>query len=149
MRGARDSKACGADERDPRRGRRALLVAVLALTACRPAVRVGAPCAAAPAFAPFDDRASRPDPGDAAPGGMLDALVAWYQQHGRARTPPGVGCPFAPTCSVYARQALQRYGPIALVLIVDRLLVREHAVAGAYYPATCVARTTRLVDDVP
>lgn len=83
------------------------------------------------------------------PDGLLDALVAWYQHHGRARTLPGTGCPFAPTCSAYARTALHRYGPLAVILIIDRLIVREHVVAGAYYPATCVAHTTRLVDDVP
>jgi len=85
---------------------------------------------------------------EVAPDGILDALVAWYQ-HGGARTLPGVGCPFAPTCSAYARTALRRYGPVGLILIVDRLIVREHAVAGAYYPTICVANTTRLVDGVP
>jgi len=80
---------------------------------------------------------------------MLDALVAWYQRDGRAPSMPGVGCPFAPTCSVYARTALRRYGPLAVILIVDRLIVREHPIAGAYYPAICIAHTTRLVDDVP
>jgi hypothetical protein len=50
---------------------------------------------------------------------------------------------------VYARTALQRYGPFAVILILDRLLVREHMVAGAYYPAVCVGHTTRLADGVP
>ena len=118
--------------------------------ACQPVARVGAPCAGPLPFSPFDERpvaeASRePAPDD----GWLDAIVAWYQDHGRARTPPGVGCPFAPTCSVYAREAVRRYGPLGVILIVDRLFVREHAVAGAYYPTICVARTTRLVDGVP
>lgn len=122
--------------------------------------RVGSHCAGEPSFAPFDDR--RPATSDASapaaasgasdaapPDGLLDAFVAWYQQHGRARTLPGTGCPFAPTCSAYARAALRRYGPLAVILIVDRLFVREHAVAGAYYPTICVAHTTRLVDGVP
>jgi len=83
------------------------------------------------------------------PDGVIDAIVAWYQHHGRARSLPGIGCPFAPTCSTYARTALHRYGPLAVILIVDRLIVREHAVAGAYYPAVCVEHTTRLDDGVP
>jgi len=135
----------------------ALAVAALAVgaatLACRPTVRVGSPCASAPAFAPFDQPAAQHPaqhpPPDAAREGLLDALVAWYQQDGRARSLPGVGCPFAPTCSVYARTALRRYGPLAVILIVDRLIVREHPIAGAYYPPICVAHTTRLVDDVP
>jgi putative component of membrane protein insertase Oxa1/YidC/SpoIIIJ protein YidD len=131
--------------------RAAALAAGVAALACRPGVRVGAPCASAPAFAPFDDH--RPAPHERAeadaPAGVLDAIVAGYQHHGRARSLPGVGCPFAPTCSAYARAALHRYGPLAVILIVDRLIVREHVVAGAYYPAICVAHTTRLVDDVP
>jgi putative component of membrane protein insertase Oxa1/YidC/SpoIIIJ protein YidD len=128
--------------------RAAALVASIATLACRPGVRVGASCASAPAFAPFDDH--RPAPRDATePDGLLDALVAWYQHHGRTRTLPGAGCPFAPTCSAYARTALHRYGPLAVILILDRLIVREHVVAGAYYPAICVEHTTRLADDVP
>jgi len=83
------------------------------------------------------------------PDGILDGLVAWYQAHARARTLPGTGCPFAPTCSAYARTALRRYGPLGVILIFDRLFVREHAVAGAYYPTICVAHTTRLADGVP
>jgi len=124
------------------------LVAVVATIACRPSIRVGSPCAGPPAFAPFDDHHPAPR-AITEPDGILDAIVAWYQHHGRAHALPGVGCPFAPTCSAYARTALHRYGPLAVILIVDRLLVREHDVAGAYYPAICVAHTTRLVDDVP
>jgi putative component of membrane protein insertase Oxa1/YidC/SpoIIIJ protein YidD len=60
-----------------------------------------------------------------------------------------VGCPFAPTCSVYARTAVAHYGAAGLLFIVDRFLVREHPVAGAYYPTTCVDHTTRLADDLP
>lgn len=81
--------------------------------------------------------------------GVLDALVAWYQRHARAPGLPGAGCPFAPSCSVYARKALRRYGPLGLVLVIDRLIVREHPLAPAYYPTTCVRNTTRLDDDVP
>jgi len=108
---------------------------------------VGSPCAGPAAFAPFDERvAARATP---APDGILDALVAFYQAHLRAPTPKTAGCPFAPTCSVYAREALHRYGPFALVLIVDRLIVREHPFAAASYPMTCVDHTARLRDAVP
>jgi putative component of membrane protein insertase Oxa1/YidC/SpoIIIJ protein YidD len=124
------------------------LVASVATLACRPGVRVGSPCTSARAFAPFDDHRHAPRE-LTEPDGVLDAIVVWYQRHGRARELPGVGCPFAPTCSAYARTTLHRYGPLGVILIVDRLLVREHVVAGAYYPTICVAHTTRLVDDVP
>jgi putative component of membrane protein insertase Oxa1/YidC/SpoIIIJ protein YidD len=117
--------------------------------------RVGAHCTSERPFAPFDvARSAAAPPGvDAAdagePDGILDGLVAWYQAHARARTLPGTGCPFAPTCSAYARTALRRYGPLGVIFIFDRLFVREHAVAGAYYPTICVAHTTRLADGVP
>lgn len=103
----------------------------------------------APGFGPFDAPRSAHRMAPVAGDGLLDELVAWYQDHGRARSTPGGGCPFAPTCSAYARTALARYGPIAIVLIVDRLIVREHEAAAAYYPAVCVDHTTRLSDDVP
>jgi putative component of membrane protein insertase Oxa1/YidC/SpoIIIJ protein YidD len=146
----------------------AAVAACIASTACRPGVRVGSPCRSAPVFAPFDDHrptlreAAAPEDAlegtraggterrsEAAPDGLLDAIVAWYQHHGRTRELPGAGCRFAPTCSAYARTALQRYGPIAVILIVDRLLVREHVLAGEYYPVICVEHTTRLDDGVP
>lgn len=131
--------------------------------------RVGAHCTSERPFAPFDtarttstsltvsaasDATAAPSSGEDArdpggPDGILDALVSWYQAHARARTLPGTGCPFAPTCSVFARTALRRYGLLGVILIVDRLIVREHPVAGAYYPTICVAHTTRLSDGVP
>ena len=135
-----------------------VVVVGVATAACQPAVRVGAHCEGARSFAPFDEPrpvgpAAARVSGEAAaapePDGILDALVAWYQAHGRARTLPRVGCPFAPTCSAYARDALHRYGPLAVILIIDRLFVRELAGAGDYYPTICVAHTTRLVDGVP
>jgi putative component of membrane protein insertase Oxa1/YidC/SpoIIIJ protein YidD len=124
------------------------LVAGSSAIACRPVPRVGASCPVARPFKPFDERL--PAPRHAiAPAALLDALLVWYQDRGRARTLPGTGCPFAPTCSVYARTALRRYGPLGVILIVDRLIVREHPAAAAYYPTICVDHTTRLVDGVP
>jgi putative component of membrane protein insertase Oxa1/YidC/SpoIIIJ protein YidD len=137
---------------------RAIAIAAgIVAAACRPGVRAGSPCRGAPAFAPFDDHQATDGPAASAgtergadtSEGVLDALIAWYQHHGRAQELPGAGCSFAPTCSAYARAALQRYGPIAVILIVDRLIVREHQAAGAYYPPICVAHTTRLSDAVP
>jgi putative component of membrane protein insertase Oxa1/YidC/SpoIIIJ protein YidD len=136
-----------------RAGLRVAIYAALAGAACGPVPRVGAPCEVPRAFAPFDQpRALAPaHAADGADGadGVLDAVVAWYQDHARAPALPAAGCPFAPTCSVYAREALHRYGPLGMILIVDRLFVREHPGAAGYYPTTCVAHTTRLVDGVP
>ena len=118
---------------------------VVALASCSGVARVGSPCAGPPAFAPFD-APHHPTAPPLPASGVLDQLVAWYQQGGRA---PGGTCPFAPTCSVYARTAISRYGPLAIIAIVDRPLVREHPVAAAYYPTICVNHAVRLVDAVP
>lgn len=128
---------------------RALIVAAaLGAASCHAPPRIGAPCAARPAFEPFD--APRPAAsGRAHAHGLLDTFLAWYQDHGRAPVLPRGGCPFTPTCSAYARRSVRRYGALGLVLILDRLLVREHVFAPAYYPIACVDHTTRLVDDVP
>jgi putative component of membrane protein insertase Oxa1/YidC/SpoIIIJ protein YidD len=126
---------------------RAIAVVGLALIACR-APRIGAPCSPPIAFAPWDQpRAPTAPPPP--PDGLLDRAVAWYQRSARATQLPGVGCPFAPTCSVYARRALHAYGPFGLALIVDRLIVRENPLAAAYYPVVCVDHTTRLDDALP
>jgi putative component of membrane protein insertase Oxa1/YidC/SpoIIIJ protein YidD len=118
----------------------------MALVACTAPRRVGSPCGGEPAFTPFDEPAVAAPP--APPDGVLDRFVAWYQAYGRARDPGG--CRFAPTCSAYAREALPHYGPlVGLVMIVDRLIVREHAFATDYYPLTCVDHVTRLDDAIP
>jgi putative component of membrane protein insertase Oxa1/YidC/SpoIIIJ protein YidD len=120
----------------------ALAVAVLA--SCAPPRRVGSPCGGDRAFQPFD----QPAPPAAARlvDGAVDAIVALYQQHGRTRD----ACRFAPSCSVYARDALASWGPIVgALLIVDRLFVRENAYASDYYPLTCVDHATRLDDAIP
>jgi putative component of membrane protein insertase Oxa1/YidC/SpoIIIJ protein YidD len=121
---------------------RAILVVVL--VACSAPRRIGSPCSDGPAFQPFDQRAApvKVEPAD----GILDGFVAWYQGHGRG---PGESCRFAPSCSAYARIALRRYGPLGLILVVDRLIVREHAFAASSYPITCVDRVTKLADAVP
>jgi putative component of membrane protein insertase Oxa1/YidC/SpoIIIJ protein YidD len=110
--------------------------------------RLESPCTAGPAFAPFDLHLTparrAPDADDdasAAEGGaargVADGLVGWYQRLLRRPELPGAGCPFYPSCSVFARRALDRWGVFALVLIADRLFVREHPWAGASYPVHC------------
>ncbi|HEY0193532.1 MAG TPA: membrane protein insertion efficiency factor YidD [Kofleriaceae bacterium] len=123
---------------------------MLAAVGCAPpATRVGAPCTMPASFAPFDEPRP-PAPAPAPADGLLDTAVAWYQAHGRSRERPGIGCPFAPSCSAYARAALHDHGPVlGLVLIFDRLFVREHVLAGDYYPPVCIAHTLRLDDRVP
>jgi hypothetical protein len=125
---------------------RAAALAAIALASCAPPRRVGSPCGEASSFRPFDQPAR---PVAARPSdGLLDALVALYQEHGRARDPGA--CRFAPSCSAYARDALASWGPIAgTLLIVDRLFVRENAYASEYYPLTCVDHATRLDDAIP
>jgi putative component of membrane protein insertase Oxa1/YidC/SpoIIIJ protein YidD len=125
-----------------------IVALVVALASCRPVARVGSPCAGPAAFAPFDARVTHAPP-ELPATGVLDQLVTWYQRSSGERAPLGIGCPFAPTCSVYARRAIARMGPFAIVAIVDRLLVREHPLAGAYYPTTCADHTLRLADEVP
>jgi putative component of membrane protein insertase Oxa1/YidC/SpoIIIJ protein YidD len=126
----------------------AILVVALAAASCRPPPRVRAHCSGERAFLPFDAQRSTPSPEPSATG-VLDALVAWYQRSGRAPSVPQGGCPFSPSCSVYARDAIARYGPLAIVLVIDRVIVREHVHASAYYPMICVDHATRLADEVP
>jgi putative component of membrane protein insertase Oxa1/YidC/SpoIIIJ protein YidD len=116
----------------------------IAFAGCAPGIRIGEPCRE-PAFAPFDGAEPHPAP-ELPATGVLDQVVLWYQHGGRAAAPPGVGCPFEPTCSVYARQALDRWGPLGVIAIIDRLIVREHPLAAAYYPPICVGHTVRLSD---
>jgi putative component of membrane protein insertase Oxa1/YidC/SpoIIIJ protein YidD len=124
--------------------RASLLLGVLA--SCAAPAR-SSPCSA-PAFAPWDAAPSRRS-ADPASSGAADGLVVAYQRWLRRPTVPGAGCPFHPTCSVYARQVLDRWGPLGLVLIVDRLFVREHVVAGALYPTACAGGRTRWHDPPP
>lgn len=59
------------------------------------------------------------------------------------------GCPFEPSCSHFARDAFARYGPAAVLMVIDRLLIREHPLAGSQYVARCVASRWRWHDPVP
>lgn len=125
---------------------RASLVLVCGLVGCAAPAR-SSPCAA-PGFAPWDAAPSRAA-APASPSGVADGLVAAYQRWLRRPTLPGAGCPFHPTCSAYARQVLDRWGPLGLVLVFDRLFVREHAAAGARYPTACTGGHTRWHDPAP
>jgi len=60
-------------------------------------------------------------------------LVTFYQEkisvHGEAR------CRFYPSCSAFYLEALDRYGPIiAGLMLLDRILYREHAWSLSEYP---------------
>jgi putative component of membrane protein insertase Oxa1/YidC/SpoIIIJ protein YidD len=135
---------------DRRRPLRAI-AAVWALvwwTGCAAAGGPG-PCGGGPRFAPWDDaRAAAPSPADA-PSGAADAMIGAYQRHLRRPELPGGGCPFAPTCSVFTRDALGRYGALGVILAVDRLLIREHAFLHGHYPVACVDGRERFGDPVP
>jgi putative component of membrane protein insertase Oxa1/YidC/SpoIIIJ protein YidD len=111
---------------------------------CEPAARFE-PWDAAPATAPRDP--DRPDGGRGA--GAADGLIAVYQHWLRRPPLPGVACPFHPTCSVYAREVVRRWGVLGLVLIYDRLFIREHPLAGATYPPICRGGRTRWHDPAP
>jgi putative component of membrane protein insertase Oxa1/YidC/SpoIIIJ protein YidD len=125
---------------------RASLVLVCGLAGCAAPAR-SSPCAA-PGFAPWDAAPSRAA-APVSPSGVADGLVAAYQRWLRRPTLPGAGCPFHPTCSAYARQVLDRWGPLGLVLVFDRLFVREHVAAGARYPTACTGGHTRWHDPAP
>jgi hypothetical protein len=44
---------------------------------------------------------------------------------------------------------VQRYGVLGLVLVIDRLIVREHPLAAPSYPVYCDGGEARLDDPVP
>jgi putative component of membrane protein insertase Oxa1/YidC/SpoIIIJ protein YidD len=131
----------------------AAALAAVALAAC--ARGPAAPrCRRVARFAPFDQpaRAVVADPlaTGAAASGPADGLVATYQRHLRAHVLPGEGCRFRPTCSVYARQALARWGVLGVLLVVDRLIVREHAFNQRAYLPVCEDHDREgLFDPVP
>jgi putative component of membrane protein insertase Oxa1/YidC/SpoIIIJ protein YidD len=129
--------------------RRAALVAAVAVaTACSAPSRPS-PCEPAPAFAPWDAVAPASEHRVDPPEGAADGLLAIYQRHLRRPALPGEGCPFHPSCSVFAREAVHRWGVLGLILIVDRLIIREHARASASYPPICRGGRTRWHDPVP
>ena len=45
----------------------------------------------------------------------------------------GERCPFYPSCSKYADQALEKHGFLGLWIFIDRLFYREHARLGKKY----------------
>lgn len=118
----------------------------------------GSPCADSVAFEPWDAPptavAAVAVPAeltpDASRGGLAEALLTRYQRSlRRPEINAAGGCPFEPSCSHFARRAFARYGPVAMLLIIDRLLIREHPLAGSQYVARCVAHRWRWHDPVP
>ena len=124
----------------------------LALVACSAPARPS-PCEPAAPFVPWDapPSARRSGAGFDAdpPAGAADGLIAVYQRFLRRPPLPGDGCPFHPTCSVYARQVVRDWGLLGLVMAFDRLFIREHALAGASYPPVCRGGRTRWHDPAP
>ena len=80
-----------------------------------------------------------------------DFLIANYQKYlRRPQGPSCCGCPFWPSCSVYGRQAFQRYGwLVGFSLTMDRLLVRENPGRNDYYGTVCAGGQEKLYDPVP
>lgn len=75
----------------------------------------------------------------------LVALIALYQ--GLLSSQDGDVCGFTPSCSQYAKLALERYGPLrGLVMSADRLQ-RCHGLGGRYYRLDL--ETGKLYDPVP
>ena len=94
-------------------------------------------CPTLTAFAPWDAaRGAEANP-DRAPGGLFAGLIGFYQRRMRPPKLPEQGCRLRPTCSAYGRQSLDRWRGLGVLLIADRLVVREHAfMTGSYLP-TC------------
>lgn len=111
----------------------------------------GSPCEVARSFEPWDSAAvTAPPPPNAHAGGLADALLATYQRSlRRPEKGSAGGCPFEPSCSHFARQAFDRYGLAGLLLVVDRLLIREHLLAGDRYVSTCAGGRWRWHDPLP
>ena len=111
-------------------------------------------CPVVKPFAPWD--ASRPSPAPSAtrktPDEPFAALIGFYQRNMRSPKLPGEGCRLRPTCSVYGRQSLERWRALGVLLLADRLLVREHAfMVGSYLPSCAVDADgdSGLYDPVP
>ena len=94
---------------------------------------------------------TKPSDYSASTSNLPDSFVSFYQRHlTRPRSSRRGFCPFVPTCSVYARAAMQRYGELAgLFLSLDRLLIREPAGGHGAYPTVCVDGIEMHYDPVP
>jgi putative component of membrane protein insertase Oxa1/YidC/SpoIIIJ protein YidD len=120
----------------------------LALAGCRTA---GPRCEPVAPFVPWDSSPAQPAERSAARD-LPDALLAFYQAHMRAPHLPGGGCRLRPTCSVFARQAFQRWYAAGFLLVADRLFVREHPFMDGHYLPACALGTSDdegLLDAVP
>ena len=100
-------------------------------------------------FGPWDE--PQASGGEIAPAtGAVDAAVVLYQRSLRRPYLPGDSCPFEPSCSEFARSALAKYPElVAILLIVDRLVVRENSFAPLYHPSVEIEGATYLYDPVP
>lgn len=57
--------------------------------------------------------------------------IRWYQRYISPLTPPA--CRFTPTCSQYAVEALQKYGPVKGLWLAVRRILRCHPWGGSGY----------------
>lgn len=127
-----------------------LAVAVLACGSRASVESPGDPCNGPVEFEPWDAPAARAQHGvPSSSGGLADGLVALYQAALRRPDLPGQGCPYEPTCSVYTRRALAQYGPIGVLLAIDRIIFREHPLAGINHRAVCVGDHWHWYDPTP
>ena len=55
---------------------------------------------------------------------ILVILLSWYQAFSRRYLPPS--CRYWPSCSEYARQALERHGVARGLLLAAQRLLRRH-----------------------
>ena len=103
---------------------------------CLPRTHPLLSCPTVKAFAPWDAARSTGAKAERQPDGLFAGLIGFYQRRMRPPKLPEQGCRLRPTCSAYGRQSLDRWRVLGLVLIADRLVVREHAfMTGSYLPA--------------
>lgn len=86
------------------------------------------------------------DPGAAADTNdlkiVMGLLVKGYQVFISSQDKPS--CPFQPTCSEFAKQAIERYGPVLGLIMATGRLQRCNGMGKGYYP---VAAGTGRFDD--
>jgi len=128
---------------------RGLAAIALVLAACSRGAVPGSPCGPGRAFTPWDAPPAGEHDGAEPATTSAGVMIGVYQKYLRRPSLPDEGCPFEPTCSVYAQGAMGAYGAAGLLLVFDRLLIREHPLAGINYQETCVDGRWRWRDPVP
>jgi len=77
---------------------------------------------------------------------LAEGVVRAYQAS--PKKPSSIGrCPFSPSCSHYAMEAIHRHGPLAAALLTaDRLFFREHQALDAQYLKVPTESGIRFLD---